>query len=500
MDTLDVTFLHTHPAQPIGRVDPRIFGGFIEHMGRCVYEGIFDPKSAHADAFGIRQDVAGALSQLRMTAMRYPGGNFASGYHWRDGIGPADRRPVRTEYAWHSLETNQFGTHEFLRLSEVMGWTPMVTFNLGTGTPQEAIEWVEYISRPAGTAITDERVANGRTEPWDVRLWCLGNEMDGPWQIGHVPARDYGLKAQVTAKLVKELNPQHEVVVSGSSGIGMDTYASWDLEALNLVGDLADFVSLHHYVGNRDGDSQSYLHVARSIDQQIEQTDAVCRTSAAMRKSKRRAFLCFDEWNVWYKNMHMDGDWKPAPHLIEEVYNHEDALVVAGILLSFLRHADVVHVANIAQVVNIIAPLLTDGDRMLVQTIFHPFRMISDRRDGTSLRVGQVGPTVPTTAYGDVPALDSAVILDEAGGRAHAFLINRSTTAEAPVQWDAAGVGIAGLESAEIVHHADLKAVNEWDQPNQVAARPFDGLEVGETGVTLTLPPQSFVALTVRLG
>jgi len=499
METLALTTLSTHPAHAIGDVDPRIFGGFIEHMGRCVYEGIYDPKSAQADEFGIRRDVIGALGELRMTAMRYPGGNFASGYRWRDGIGSADQRPIRTELAWRSIEPNQFGTHEYLRLCEVMGWTPMITFNLGTGTPDEAIEWLEYVTRPAGTTIANERVANGREEPWNARLWCLGNEMDGPWQLGHVPARDFGIKAQVTAKMLKDMHPTHETVVSGSSGVTMGTYAAWDLEVLNTVGDLADYVSLHHYVGNRNDDSASYLHISRVIDRQIQQTDAVCQTSAAIRKSSRRAFLCFDEWNVWYKNMHMDGEWKQAPHLIEEVYNHEDALVVAGILLSFLRHADVVKIANIAQVVNIIAPLLTDGDRMLVQSIFHPFRMISQRRDGTSLRVGQTGPTVPTKDYGDQPAIDSGVVLDENGKLAHLFVINRSTTDEAPVQWDAQGVNLGDIVSAEIVHHSDLKATNGWETPGVVAAKPFDGLAVTPAGINLTLPPQSFVAVTVEL-
>ncbi|MCX5738777.1 MAG: hypothetical protein NTZ61_09830 [Proteobacteria bacterium] len=322
-----------------------------------------------------------------MTVIRYPGGNFVSGYHWRDGVGPRAERPRVRELAWQSIEPNEFGTDEYLALCRNMSWTPMLAVNLGTGTPEEARHWVEYCNCPIGTLYADLRAANGHADPHGVKLWCLGNEMDGPWQLGHVPAEHYAIRAQQAAKLMKDTDRTIETVACGSSAIFMPTYAEWDRQVLEHLGDAADYLSLHRYVDNRADDTPEFLALGRSIDRQIEDIDAICRGVQARRKSKKRAWLCFDEWNVWYKNMQMNGEGKFAPHLIEEIYNLEDALVVAGFLNSFVRHADVVRIANLAQVVNVIAPLVTRGDELLVQSIYHAFRMFSTRRDGVSLRV-----------------------------------------------------------------------------------------------------------------
>ena len=204
MSVLNTTTLHLHSRHQVGAVDPRVFGGFLEHMGRAVYEGVYDPKSPHAGEDGCRSDVLAALKRLQMTALRYPGGNFASGYHWLDGVGPRQKRPTVRELAWQSIETNQFGTDEYIRLCRRMGWTPMLTVNLGTGTPEEARNWVEYCNCPAGTRYADLRAANGSPAPHGVKLWCLGNEMDGPWQLGHVPADQYAIRAQQAAKMMKD--------------------------------------------------------------------------------------------------------------------------------------------------------------------------------------------------------------------------------------------------------------------------------------------------------
>ena len=234
------TTVALHTKIQIGRVDPRIFGGFLEHMGRAVYEGVYDPDSSHADADGYRADVLNALQRLNMTAMRYPGGNFASGYHWQDGIAAHDTRPTVRELAWQSIETNQFGTDEYIHLCQKMGWTPMLTVNLGTGTPEEARNWVEYCNCPAGTRFSDMRAANGNPQPHAVKLWCLGNEMDGPWQLGHVPADQYAIRAQQAAKMMKDADSSIELVACGSCGITMKSYMEWDREVLAHLGDLAD--------------------------------------------------------------------------------------------------------------------------------------------------------------------------------------------------------------------------------------------------------------------
>ena len=492
------TTIQLHTDFQIGPVDPRVLGGFLEHIGRAVYEGVYDPGSAHADADGLRTDVLSALRRLDMTAMRYPGGNFASGYHWQDGVGPRAQRPTNRELAWQSIEPNRFGTDEYMGLCHKMGWTPMLTVNLGTGTPEEARDWVEYCNCPPGTRYADRRVANGSAEPHAVKLWCLGNEMDGPWQLGHVPADQYAIRAQQAAKMMKDADRSIELVACGSCTTGLPTYMEWDRQVLEHMGDLADYISLHRYVGNNANDTPDYLAITNSIDRQIEEMDAACRFVQARRRSKKRAYLCFDEWNVWYRDRHGDGAGKFAPHLIEEVYNLEDALVVAGFLNSFIRHADVVKIANIAQIVNVIAPLLTRGDELLVQSIFYPFEMVSRRRTGISLQTAVQGPAYEGKTNGLAAYVDASAIWN--GDRLHVFAVNRSLDESTPLRVQLADRPIVALDSAELVTGPGARAANSFEQPNVVVARPFAAVQIADHGAEAQLPPLSIAAMTFRLG
>ena len=492
------TTITLHTKFEVGPVDPRIFGGFLEHLGRAVYEGVYDPSSSHADEDGFRGDVLGALRRLKMPVMRYPGGNFASGYHWTDGVGPQDRRPTVRELAWQSIEPNRFGTDEFMRLCRKMDWAPMLTVNLGTGTPEEARNWVEYCNCPGGTMHADKRVSNGHAEPHGVKLWCLGNEMDGPWQLGHVPAYEYALRAQQAAKMITDVDPTTELVVCGSSNAGMPTYIEWDQQVLEHVGDLADHISLHQYVGNRDDDTEDFLAVTNAIDRHIEEIGATCRLVQAKRRSKKRAYLCFDEWNVWYKAVGRNGEGEFAPHLIEEVYNLEDALVVAGFLNSFIRHADVVKIANIAQIANVIAPILTRGDEMLVQSIFYPFEMYAERRDGISIMPIVEGPKYEGKTNGQVNFVDSSAILCE--DRMHVFLTNRSLKEAASVRIILADRVIVNADSAEVLTGPNAKAANSFEQPDVIRTRPLTDARIVDGEATLLLPPLSVAAATLCLG
>ena len=491
---MDVTKLIINSEFQIGEVDSRIFGGFLEHMGRAVYQGVYEPESMHADEDGFRQDVMSALRRLRMTAMRYPGGNFASGYHWMDGIGPKSQRPVRRELAWQSIEPNQFGTDEYMRLCRKMAWTPMITVNLGTGTPEEARNWVEYCNATAGTYYANMRAENGNAAPYNVNLWCLGNEMDGPWQLGHVPAEQYAIRAQQAAHMMKSVDPAIELVVCGSCSIDLKTYMEWDRQVLEHIGTLTDYISLHRYVGNKSGNTGDFLAVTASIDKQIEEMDAVCRFVQAKSRSARRAYLCFDEWNVWYKNMQMDGEGKFAPHLIEEVYNLEDALVVAGFLNSFIRHADVVKIANIAQIVNVIAPLQTRGDDLLVQTVFYPFEMYSCRREGTALRVVTKGPEYFAPSYGETHVIDSSAILN--GNHLHVFATNRSLTERAGVEVHLTDRQLKSFESGELLTGHSATAANTFEQPHLIQPQPFKSVTLDGGVARFELPPLSLAALT----
>lgn len=494
------TTITLHTGFQIGQVDPRIFGGFLEHMGRAVYEGVYHPDCAHADADGFRTDVLAALERLDYTVMRYPGGNFVSGYHWLDGVGPREQRPTVRELAWQSIEPNQIGTDEYIQLCRKMNWTPMLTVNLGTGSPEEARNWVEYCNSPTGTQYADMRAANGSAQPHEVKLWCLGNEMDGPWQLGHVPADQYAIRAQQAAKMMKDTDPSLELVACGSCTTDLPTYLEWDRQVLEHIGDLADYVSLHRYVGNHTGDTPDYLAITNSIDRQIEEMDAVCRYVQGRKRSKKRAYLCFDEWNVWYRareREHVDGQGKFAPHLIEEVYNLEDALVVAGFLNSFIRHADVLKIANLAQIVNVIAPLLTKGDELLLQSIYYPLAMYTKRRSGISLQPVVQGPVYQGATNGQVSTIDTSAILN--GRQLNLFATNRSLQEVAPLRINLVDQSIAALHNAELLTGPTPEAANSFAQPDVVRAQPFSEVTIANGQATVELPPLSVLAMTLEL-
>ncbi|MBI1332279.1 MAG: alpha-N-arabinofuranosidase [Armatimonadetes bacterium] len=489
--------LHLHSRFTVDVVDPRIFGGFLEHLGRAVYEGVYDPSSQHADDMGCRTDVLDALRRLRFTAMRYPGGNFVSGYHWMDAVGPRESRPRTRDLAWQSIETNQFGPNEFLELSKRMGWTPMMAVNLGTGTPEEARNWLEYCNIDEGTKYADLRREHGYEQPFDVKLWCLGNEMDGPWQIGHVPAETYAINAQQTANMMRMCDPNIELVVCGSCAIDLPTYLEWDRKVLEHCRDYVDYISVHRYVENHEHDTPNFLAVTNSIDDQIEATAAVCHAVQKTKKTKKRIGLSFDEWNVWYRARsgdHLDGRAKVAPPLLEEVYNLEDALIAAGFLNSFIRHADTVKIANIAQIVNVIAPLLTRGDDLVFQTIFYPIEMMAKRREGVSLQVRVEGDGYESKKYGYVNTLDTSAILNR--NELSVFLTNRDVSQPLEVTVDLSDRAVTKLLNAEIVHGTDPRAENTFDNPNQITAVDFAEVSIANGKATVKLPPLSFCAAT----
>ncbi|MBN1563994.1 MAG: alpha-N-arabinofuranosidase [Anaerolineae bacterium] len=497
---MDKTTITLHTRFQIGQVDPRIFGGFLEHMGRAVYEGVYHPDGAHANENGFRTDVLAALQRLQMPVMRYPGGNFVSGYHWLDGVGPRDQRPTVRELAWQSIEPNQFGTDEFMLMCQQMNWEPMIAVNLGTGTPEEARDWVEYCNAPPGTRYANLRAANGHESPYDVKLWCLGNEMDGPWQLGHVPADQYAIRAQQAAKMMKDVDPSLELIACGSCTPDLATYMEWDRTVLEYLGDWADYVSLHRYVGNPANDTPDFLAVTNSIDQQIEEMDAVCRFVQAKHRSKKRAYLCFDEWNIAYRNRGSDDMPKKgvfAPHLAEEIYNLEDALVIAGFFNSFIRHADVLKIANIAQIVNVLGPILTRGDEMLIQTIFFPFEMYTKRRAGIALQTIVAGPTYTGATHGEAHFIDTSAIWDT--DTLHVFVTNRALDDTATVDIAVTDQTITALQHADMLTGTNPKAENTFENPYVIQPQPFDAVRIAAGKATLELPPLSVVALTFAL-
>ncbi len=434
------------PAFRIGPVDPRLFGSFVEHLGRCVYTGLFEPGHRDADERGYRTDVLDLVRELGPTVLRYPGGNFVSGYRWEDGVGPHAERPRRLDLAWHAVETNAFGTGEFVTWCREVGAEPMLAVNLGTRGTQEAVDLLEYCNHPGGTRLSDLRRAHGAPEPYDVRLWCLGNEMDGPWQIGHRSAADYGALAARTARAMKLTDPRVELVACGSSHSGMPTFASWEATVLAQCYDAVDYVSLHSYYNPVGKTVPDFLAGAVDLDRSIDAVVATADHVGARLRSRRRLRVSVDEWNVWYVSRWDPAavvEWREAEPLLEDTYDEVDATMVASLLVTLLRHADRVGVACLAQLVNVIAPIRTEpGGRAWRQTTFAPFAQIAAAARGSVLRVE---PRVATyeSELGDVPLVDATATYDEESGDLAVVLVNRSVDRPAQVRVDLRAFGDA---------------------------------------------------------
>jgi alpha-N-arabinofuranosidase len=325
--------------------------------------------------------------------------------------------------------------------------------------------------------------------------------MDGPWQIGHVPAEEYAIRAQQTARLMKMFDPSVELVVCGSCATNLPTYMDWDRKVLEYTYRDVDYISLHSYVGNFQDNTLEYLTCGVAIDKQIEELDSVCRFVQAKTRSKKRIKLSFDEWNVWYRardGEFADGHGKFAPHLLEEVYNLEDALVVGQFLNSFIRHADSVKIANIAQIVNVIAPILTSGDDMLIQSIYYPIEMFAKRRDGIALQVGVNGPKVGGKDHPEAPVVDASAILN--GNELSVFLVNRSLDKASEINVDLATSKLVKQLSGEIVTGTDPKAANEFGKAPVVTMEAFREVCFQNGSVVISVPPLSVVAVTLALG
>jgi alpha-N-arabinofuranosidase len=487
--------VHLHTEHRIAPIDARIFGGFLEHMGRAVYGGVFDPGNPLSDERGFRTDVMEVLRSLRMPMVRYPGGNFVSNHDWRHAVGPRDQRPRRPDFAWRSIETHQFGTDEFMQWCDGVGTEPMMAVNLGTGTAADAAALVEYCNLPRGTSYADQRIANGVAQPYGVKLWCLGNEMDGPWQAGHVPAATYAERALVASQLMKRLDPTIETVACGSSARVMPSYLEWDRTVLEHCWESIDFISVHRYSRNDRDDTKSFLAEGVVIDELLNDYRGVLAYVKARKRSRHHVHVSFDEWNVWYRETGSDGGWAEAPPLLEELYNVQDALVCAQYLHSFVRNADIVRAACLAQIVNVIAPVLTRRDGLLIQTIYWPFKLLRDAVSGEVLRAAVRAPEF-ATRRGEVPVIDVAATYDDANATACVSLVNRDPTAPVEVTIDVAGATF-DVARAQVIT-GDPKAHNDWNAPDVI--RPIEAdVRIDDRGtVHVALPAPSHTVISLR--
>ncbi|WP_406395624.1 alpha-N-arabinofuranosidase [Streptomyces sp. NBC_00887] len=489
------------PAFTVGEVDPRLFGSFVEHLGRCVYDGIHEPGHPSADGAGLRTDVLDLVRELGVTAIRYPGGNFVSGYLWEDSVGPVDERPRRLDLAWRSTETNRFGLSEYIGFLRKVGpqAEPMLAVNLGTRGVQEAIQLQEYANHPSGTELSDRRIAHGDKDPFGIKLWCLGNEMDGPWQTGHKTAEEYGRLAAETARAMRQIDPSVELVACGSSSRSMPTFAAWEATVLAETYDLVDYVSLHAYYEETDGDRGSFLASAVDMESFIESVVATCDHIGARLKSTKKINLSFDEWNVWYMaRFQQDAaenplDWPEAPRLLEDNYSVTDAVVLGSLLIALLRHADRVTVACLAQLVNVIAPIMTEpGGPAWRQTTFFPFAQAARHGRGQVLDVRVDSPTYATAKYGEADLLHATAVRDPGSGAVTVFAVNRSQDTALPLEVALAGLGLEQVAEHLVVADADPEARNTLAEPERVAPHAAEGTVLAGGTLRATLEPMSW--------
>ena len=484
----------------IGDVDPKLYGSFVEHLGRCVYGGIYEPGHASDDGHGFRGDVAAIVKELDTPIIRYPGGNFVSGYRWEDGVGPIDERPKRLDLAWRTLETNAVGVNEFSAWCRRVGSEPMLAINLGTRGIEAALDMLEYVNHPSGTHLSDLRIKHGFKDPHNVKVWCLGNEMDGPWQTGHKTAHEYGRLAFETGRAMKVIEPDLQLVSCGSSNTFMETFPQWEAETLMHTYEIADYVSLHQYFSNADNDTPNFLALSLETDHFIKTVIAICDYVKAVKRGKKDILLSFDEWNVWYHSLKKDENemkerpWQVAPSLLEDVYTFEDALVVGCMLITFLKHANRLKMACIAQLVNVIAPIMTEtGGGACRQTIFYPLLQASKYGRGTALMPVVSSPKYDSKDYTDVPYLETVAVANEELGELTVFAVNRHL--ENPMILD---LDIKGFEGYTVTEHIvlesdDLKAVNTVSNPGKVVpAVRKDSVSVNGTSLEIRLEKASW--------
>ncbi len=485
----------------VGEIDRHIYGSFIEHLGRAVYGGIYQPDSPLSDEQGFRKDVLELVRELQVPIVRYPGGNFVSGYKWEDTVGPKEKRPARLELAWGVIEDNSFGLNEFTDWAKKAGTEVMMAVNLGTRGPLEAKEVVEYCNHKGGTALSDLRREHGYEEPHHIPVWCLGNEMDGPWQMGAKTAYEYGRIANEAAKMMRLVDNSIELVACGSSNLNMPTFGSWEAEVLEQCYDNINYISLHQYYGNRSNDTPDFLAKSQAFDEFITSVISICDYVRAKKKRKKKIYLSMDEWNVWYHSNEQDRKiekWSKAPHQLEDVYNMEDALLIGSMMITMLKHCDRVKMACLAQLINVIAPIMTSDTGAWRQTIFYPYMHGSVYGRGTVLQTMLEVPTYDSKSFRDVPYVDLVVIDNAKEEELVLFAVNKNLEEEITVSCELRQFADYHILEHQMMTHADLKAVNTEADPDNVKPVPVETDSFTDSMLEVKLPAKSWNMIRLK--
>ena len=499
--------LHIDPHFTVADVDNRLFSSFIEHLGRAVYDGIYCLEHPSANAAGFRQDLLELIRPLNIPLIRYPGGNFVSGYRWEDGVGPKEQRPVRLDRAWCTLETNQVGVQEFAGWCREIGADIMMAVNLGTRGVDDACNLLEYCNHPSGTLYSNLRISHGAVQPYNIKTWCLGNEMDGPWQVGHKTAEEYGRLAVETARAMRKIDDSIQLVASGSSYPEMPTFPQWEATVLDHVYEDVDYLSIHQYLGDTTQDLKDFLAKSLTTESFIQNVLATCDYVRARKRSHKQMTLRFDEWNLWYHSVGSDEayrkatPWQYAPSLVEDIYTMADAAVFGTMLITILRHADRIKIACLAQLVNVIAPIMTQpkGGQAWIQSIYWPFLHASLYGRGTVLHTAADCPRYDSKTFTDVPYLESVSIYNQEKGEVTIFAVNRSTDSELVLSTTLEGFSQVNLIEHITLNHPDLQIVNGPGADN-IRPRKVSGAVVEGKTVTAALPPVSWNVLRLSVG
>ena len=490
----------------IGKIDNKLYSSFTEHLGRSIYSGIYEPGHPTADEKGYRMDVAELVKELGVPVIRYPGGNFVSCYDWHDGIGPKEQRPRRMDYAWATIETNEFGIDEFCQWAEKVGIEPMIAVNLGTGSIKDAGDLVEYCNHPGGTYWSDLRAKNGHPEPYNIKYWCLGNEMEGSWQAGHLSAEDYTKKALEAAKIMRWVDPSIKLVACGSSYEMLPTYLEWDRVMLTELYEQVDYISTHNYTMNAGQGTTNFLAAYKQLDTHIKASAKAVEFVKAKNHFDKDIKICLDEWNVWnFQDIKLDSlddlaglttfemtsaeKWEVAPSILQEKYSLLDALVVGGLGITLLNNVDTVEIACLAQLINVIAPITTiRNGGIFKQTIYHPFHMLSKYGHGVTMKA-VVDAETYNCEFGDLPIVEPAVVYNEETDEVRVFVLNCSQDEDTEFEMELQGYGDKKVKKHLVLNGDDLEARNTFEDPDRVVMKE---LEVPADSTKVVLPKMSW--------
>lgn len=491
----------------IGKIDDKMYSSFTEHLGRCIYSGIYEPGHPDADKDGYRKDVMGLVQELGVPVIRYPGGNFVSCYDWHDGIGPKESRPKRMDYAWASIETNEFGIDEFCTWARKVGIEPMIAVNLGTGSIKDAGDLVEYCNHPGGTYWSDLRAKNGSKEPYHIKYWCLGNEMEGSWQAGHLSAQDYTKKALEAAKIMKWVDPSIKLIACGSSYEMLPTYMEWDRVMLTDLYKQVDYISTHNYTMNAGQGTTNFLAAYKQLDDHIKNSARVVEYVKAKNHFKKDLKICLDEWNIWnFQDIKLDSledlqelttfemtsaeKWETAPAILQEKYSLLDAIALGGLGITLLNNADTVEIACLAQLINVIAPITTvRNGGIFKQTTYHTFHMLSKYGHGTTMKAILEAPTY-TCEFGELPIVEPAIVYNEEADEIRVFVLNCSQEEETSFELKLQGYGEKKVKQHLVLSGDNLEARNTLENPENVMVKNMDVSGYHDT--TIILPKLSW--------